>query len=216
MNRPYLLVAACVLLMGAEEASKWEVYWSPERTFKVRLPANPEEDKAPAGMEKAHVVSATIKGDGELVLMVISAEMAGVPRSRPEAKRFVQGMEHGFFEAAKAKVVSSTEITLGDVPGREALAEGFKGKWVRYRGYAVGKHVYQVVAYSDDRAPLYSEDATRFFGSFQILDLPNVPFEEGDTGHELGRKAGKAVGIMIMILLVVGFVFRGLRKQSGA
>jgi hypothetical protein len=136
-----------------------------------------------------------------------------VPRRPAEEKEFIQGLEQGFFEVSTAKVVSSKEKALGRVSGREAIADGFAGKWVRHQVYAVGNHAYQLVVFSNDRAALESEETEKFLASFQILDLPPAPAVEKNASHELGRFLGRVLGMGAVVLVIV-LVVRSLRKKT--
>jgi hypothetical protein len=214
MNKPYLVAALGALcLVAADEVPQWIEYSPPNRNYKVLLLGQPEENKVRRPEGEAHVVKAA-RPNGALILMVVVQEAAEGLRSREEAKAFVEGLEEGFVQAAKAKVVSSTDIELGELPGKETLADGFLGKWVRCRGYAVGKRSYQVMAVSEERDALYSDEATKFFASFEILELPTPVFEHETKIRELARKAGEGAAILVVVLLVVGFFVRGQRKQA--
>jgi hypothetical protein len=179
--------------MGGGEFDHWNEYSPPDKSFKVLLPGTPTEESDWMGQAKSHAVTAK----GGLFFAVIRLELPKPVHTTGEANRFLEGFGRRFLE--KSNAISVMAIRLGSIPGREIVAEGFQGKKVRCRVCAVGNRAYQVMALSDARLSLDSDEARRFFDSFELMNLPSPALKED---RDLDSRSGQIVGT----LCILGFL----------
>ncbi len=204
MNKPPLWpVACCVgLFLGAEWFEPWSDYSPADKSFRVLLPGAPGEEKELPGQGNARVVTANLGGERGLTFLVIHQAHPTQVRTAREAQGFFRGFERSFGE--QSRIESAKDIRLGAVPGKEIVADGFQGKKVRCRVYAVGDRSYQLLALSDDARSLDSESAAKFFNSFELFNLPAHPLEEGGGADGVAFRLGQIAGTLCVLGALAG------------
>jgi hypothetical protein len=159
-----LVVLGVASAFGAQQApADWLKYSSPEGRYNVLFPAQPKlsaQDGTGATGEKFKQYIASANDD-------LSVYMIGYFDYTPP-------MTFSFDDT----LVSESAISLGGRPGRELkvaakTADGLDFI-VRARYYDAGGRVYliQIVTRKTTEAAAYSDKATRFFDSFQVVTTP--------------------------------------------
>jgi hypothetical protein len=170
-----LVVLGVASAFGAQQApADWLKYSSPEGRYNVLFPAQPKlsaQDGTGATGEKFKQYIASANDD-------LSVYMIGYfDYTPPMTFSFDEG-RNGMLKAVNGTLVSESAISLGGRPGRELkvaakTADGLDFI-VRARYYDAGGRVYliQIVTRKTTEAAAYSDKATRFFDSFQVVTTP--------------------------------------------
>lgn len=200
------------LLISAQSmalAASWTEYSPPDQSFKVAFPAKPSESNRTDRDVTSHILTVTMKdGNGPLAYIVTYNEFPKKLRNQRDSRGFLDGAQKGFLNNSAARIVATREIALGPVPGREFVVDGIQGKWTKTRVYGLGNRGYTLMVLANDRETLESADALKFLDSFELQNVPAVPFEpereEESLSYRMGQLTAYAVmGIVGIVALVV-------------
>lgn len=157
-----IVSAAFVAEAPAQEAPPWAKFSSPEGRFSVLMPAKPLREEQTKETRGAKVVMRFFTaGSQQGVFIVAYADYKMGP-----AKQELDANRDSFLRGMKATLVSESDITLQENPGREIKAERDRLS-IRSRIYLVGGRYYQVVALTAATLPGNLE-ADKFFASFEL------------------------------------------------
>jgi hypothetical protein len=202
------------LLLGADEQN-WISYSPPDGNFSVLLPEKPEEDDAAIPGGSGRLLTASF-GEGGPVCIVTYHNLDESLRTRKAADAFLRGVETGLSKQGARATEPTREFMLGPVPGKEIVGAGFQDRFFRCRTYAVGRRAYQVIVVSDDPQGRDSKEAMKLLNSFQILNLPAKPFDEGNEAERIGYLVGRAFGGILVVVAIVYFATRRKKKPTSA
>jgi hypothetical protein len=202
------------LLPGADDEKAWITYSPPDRTFSVLLPEKPDETEVTIPEGPGRALSASF-GEGGPVCIVVYNNIKGSLRTRQRADQFLRGLEVGMAKNGARPTEPSKDIKLGPVPGREIVGKGFQDRFFRARVYAVESRAYQLIVISADADARDSKEARKFFGSFQLLNLPVEPFHDGDREHDIAYQMGKVFGYVLVVGLIV-YIVKKVRTKRNA
>lgn len=203
-TRVLLLCFGLPFLCAADSESEWKSYSPPDRSYRITLPGLPAEQDFQHTEGTTHRVTATTGKTLGLSFVVLSRTISESPLSHKDAREYTEGLIEGWLDNSRAKSVSSIPLGLGEVYGRDVVADSVRGKKARTQAYTSGVHSYQLIATSDNLEELHSDDAERFFRSFRILDLSAS--QETRSAYYF---AGRAVGELFVYVLASGSLVIG-------
>lgn len=166
-----VLIAVLLASCGGGAAPAWKEFRSEAGAFSAQFPGTPKEtttdlDTA-VGAIKLH--SYTLEKGG----IAYSVQYNDYPESVTQAGADVLlgGAIEGMTEDSDYTLLDQSNITLGEVPGREVkLSKSPENFIVRNRVYLAGARLYQVmVVVPKNKETASAKDVEQFLGSFKIL-----------------------------------------------
>jgi hypothetical protein len=116
-------------------------------------------------------------------------------------------------EGKKLKQISSVEILLGNVPGREIVVDGVQGKKMCTRVYVGGRNAFNLSLLADELEEFRSDSADRFYSSFQISLLPQETADEDSWSYRLGYLVGSVI-MTGVVIATIAMLFALNRRQK--
>jgi hypothetical protein len=171
-------VFAFVLCAGTTFADEPEIPkgWkelSPEGgKFTVYLPNKPTEqkkkEKLDQGPTDVFYFGIQRKEAADLGYVLVYYDLAKPKKEKATKEAYLQGLEKGTVQGVKGKLIDSSEISIGDHPGREVTFEGPGGVIARVRMFLVNERVYRLTVLGQDKEAVKSDAAKAYFGSFKL------------------------------------------------
>ena len=161
-----LLAGAAVLALAAftaraDDATEFKEYVSKEGKYKTQFPgkATATETKAKDGSSVYTVTSQPKVGQ------VYTITYLDLPTEIPADQ--VKKTLPLFAAGIKGKALSEKEVTLGKLPGREAIYD-MGNAHIRHFMVLDGKRLYQVIVGGPAKDDVTSKDADKFIKSFEV------------------------------------------------
>ena len=167
MNRRVAGVVFLAALFGpgCGGGLEWKEVSSTDGRFKILMPAEPAKGTAPEEPPFGPITLTTYtlqyKGDGFFV------GWADLP---PKPPFDTEDLLKGIAKRYEAEVKNSKPLTFQDNPGREFDLETAKGRKIVGRLYVVKNRLYELIVIGEGGNAPHSDEAQKFFGSFQLID----------------------------------------------
>lgn len=171
---PALLLLCVAPALGLQAPAGWIKYSSAEGRYNVLLPAQPtitSQDATAATGEKFKQYMAATHDDQNVYMIGYFDYTPSMTFSFDEAR-------NGMLKAINGTLVAESAISLGGRPGRDlkVAAKSPDGMdfIVRARYYDMGGRVYvlQIITRKTNEAAAYSDTASRFLDSFEVVAAP--------------------------------------------
>jgi hypothetical protein len=166
MKRPIVLAVLClVLCIGAysQNADGWQTFSPPNEKLTVSTPCSPKP--SPGSDDPTEITEFECVHDKVfLLLQTTKSKMLGERATKDEMDK----ISKGFVEGAKGQLISQSDISAGDVSGRELilkLTAGGTELRVKTRLYFLADTIYAVSVMIDGSATSFPPNADRFLNS---------------------------------------------------
>ena len=167
--------------------TNWKNFESTEGRFSIQFPGSPKVGTEPLdsdGKAVLHKCSLTTKAEYGVIYADFPTKIEGAA----DANRVLDDGANGAVASVNSELLSSSEISLANNPGRQLKERMPDGAIMHVRMFLVGQRLYQIAvtlpptqgANAEDVA-VYEQAATRFLDSFKLA----APEESSDEVQAL-------------------------------
>lgn len=152
----------------------WQTFGFAEGRFSIQFPGDPEAHKepvGPAGQIGLYKYSLTTRANYIVTYADYPAKIEGAA----EANRVLDDGVKDIVAAFNSQLLSSTETSLGEYPGRQLKHRMIDGAIMHMRIFLVGRRLYKISVTlprleneTQEEVALYETSATRFLNSFKL------------------------------------------------
>jgi len=171
-----LLIIFCFFTFGtalAQEPVRWTEFESKEGKFKTNFPSKPQlstaEGYQPSGKRPIYWFEVLTN---HYFFAVNYSDYSGKSANENDLKKIYDFMEKQLVEIFGGKLISSNEITVNNLQGREIKLEKFDERQI-VRHFIVGKRLYWnvvIMRIADFERPEMKAMASKFFESFEVSE----------------------------------------------
>ncbi len=158
-------------LLGSGFAQgEWPTFKSTEENFTISLPREPKQEqttgRTPLG--NGHHIYTT--EDNDVSFTVSYSMLDNAPTQPKDIKRILDMARDLVAMVANGKLLTDTEISIDNFPGRLVRIEKDKRIWTVH-AYLVKNRMYQLMT-TEPKAKEQNAPAAKFFESFHLLHPP--------------------------------------------
>ncbi len=155
--------------LGSDEDIKWSEFYSQEGRFKALMPGKPTKSSITVAAGSGQIVHNIFKAaGGGLVCVINYADLPEAVINPTDIKTLFDSSRDEMLKVFEGKLANEKSVSLQGYPGREVQIN-ISGGEAKGRFFVVKERLYQLFIMRLKLADESSNEADRFFGSFQIV-----------------------------------------------